>query len=110
MEQQTETLNNTNNQLQEELKEKQALLANSTSTNTESTNISSQPTSQKSNTTTSTNSSQPSEAATDCNIKGSKNGIYHVPGSTYYSRTKNVVRWFCSPEEAENAGYKAPKR
>lgn len=46
----------------------------------------------------------------DCNIKGSNSGIYHVPGSTYYNRTTNVARWFCSSEEAEAAGYRAPKR
>ncbi|MDM5338508.1 hypothetical protein QUF84_14945 [Fictibacillus enclensis] len=45
-----------------------------------------------------------------CGIKGSENGIYHVPGSTYYNRTTHVVQWFCSVEEAEEAGYRAPKR
>lgn len=44
-----------------------------------------------------------------CDIKGSKSGIYHVPGSKYYEQTTNVVRWFCSEEEAEKAGYRAPK-
>ena len=43
-------------------------------------------------------------------IKGSVNGIYHVPGSTYYNRTKNVVQWFKTISEAENAGYRAPQR
>lgn len=43
-------------------------------------------------------------------IKGSSSGIYHVPGSTYYDRTKNPVAWFKTVEEAENAGYRAPKR
>ena len=42
-------------------------------------------------------------------IKGSVNGIYHTPGSTYYSRTKNVVQWFHTVEEAEAAGYRAPE-
>lgn len=46
----------------------------------------------------------------DCDIKGSKSGIYHVPGSTYYNRTKNVVQWFCSTSEAVNAGYRAPEK
>lgn len=50
------------------------------------------------------------QSSEDCDIKGSKNGIYHVPGSTYYSRTTNVVEWFCSPADAETAGYRAPKR
>ncbi|MEK4298197.1 hypothetical protein MKY30_02090 [Oceanobacillus sp. FSL W8-0428] len=45
----------------------------------------------------------------DCNIKGSKSGIYHTPGSTYYDRTTNVVEWFCSESEAQDAGYRAPK-
>lgn len=43
-------------------------------------------------------------------IKGSKNGIYHTPGSTYYSRTTNPVAWFKTIQEAKNAGYRAPKR
>ncbi|UYZ34965.1 N-acetylmuramoyl-L-alanine amidase family protein [Clostridium beijerinckii] len=43
-------------------------------------------------------------------IKGSKNHIYHVPGSTYYSRTKNVEQWFKTVEEAEAAGYRAPEK
>lgn len=43
-------------------------------------------------------------------IKGSSSGIYHVPGSTYYDRTTNPAAWFKSIEEAENAGYRAPKR
>lgn len=43
-------------------------------------------------------------------IKGSRNGIYHVPGSTYYDRTTNPVIMFKSIEEAEQAGYRAPKR
>ncbi|CAM4053154.1 thermonuclease family protein [Lederbergia lenta] len=57
-------------------------------------------------------SDPPVEVATNCEgqIKGSNNGIYHTPGSTYYSRTTNVAQWFCSPEEAEKAGYRAPKR
>ena len=51
-----------------------------------------------------------SESSGECNIKGSVNGIYHTPGSTYYDRTTNVVEWFCTPEEAVDAGYRAPKR
>lgn len=50
------------------------------------------------------------QATGDCEIKGSVNGIYHTPGSTYYSRTTNVEQWFCSEEEAVNAGYRAPER
>jgi len=42
-------------------------------------------------------------------IKGSKSKIYHVPGSQYYERTTNPERTFKSIEEAEDAGYRAPK-
>ncbi|ASS63118.1 MULTISPECIES: sunset domain-containing protein [Bacillus] len=45
-----------------------------------------------------------------CDIKGSRNGIYHTPGSTYYNRTTEPAEMFCSVEEAEAAGYRAPKR
>lgn len=50
-----------------------------------------------------------SEPAAACDIKGNQSGIYHVPGSTYYDRTKAEV-WFCAVEEAEAARYRAPKR
>lgn len=43
-------------------------------------------------------------------IKGSVNHIYHIPGSTYYTRTKNVAQWFKTVEEAEAAGYRAPEK
>ncbi|QXN87953.1 DNA/RNA non-specific endonuclease [Tetragenococcus halophilus] len=42
-------------------------------------------------------------------IKGSKSKIYHVPGSQYYDQTTNPERTFKSIEEAEDAGYRAPK-
>lgn len=42
-------------------------------------------------------------------IKGTKNKIYHVPGSQYYGQTTNPERMFKSIEEAESAGYRAPK-
>ncbi|WP_232830551.1 thermonuclease family protein [Oceanicella sp. SM1341] len=52
----------------------------------------------------------------DCAIKGniSASGrIYHVPGSASYARTRidesAGERWFCSPEEAEAAGWRAPR-
>ena len=62
-----------------------------------------------------------SEAANDnrhCNFKGNigRNGvrIYHVPGGTYYSRTKisesKGERWFCSEAEARAAGWRKSKR
>ncbi len=52
-----------------------------------------------------------------CAIKGniSQNGdrIYHVPGSDSYDRTvideRNGERWFCSEEEAQRAGWRAPR-
>lgn len=63
-----------------------------------------------SSTTKSTDNSTTTEAKQNCDIKGSVNGIYHKPGSTYYSRTKNVVQWFCSTDEAVEAGYRAPEK
>ncbi len=49
-----------------------------------------------------------------CAIKGniSDNGrIYHMPGSRIYARTSinlnNGERWFCSPAQAEAAGWRA---
>ncbi|QDL92054.1 thermonuclease family protein [Paroceanicella profunda] len=51
-----------------------------------------------------------------CPIKGNISAagrIYHVPGSRWYARTsidENAgERWFCSPEEAEAAGWRAPE-
>ena len=52
-----------------------------------------------------------------CNIKGNVNSdgeyIYHCPNSPSYSRTKVNLsegdRWFCSPEEAEAAGFHPAK-
>ena len=62
-----------------------------------------------------------SEVVTDnrtCPIKGNigKGGtrIYHVPGGSYYSRTKisegKGERCFCSEEEARAAGWRRSKR
>lgn len=42
-------------------------------------------------------------------IKGSNNGIYHIPGSRYYNKTTNPAAWFKTISEAESAGYRAPK-
>lgn len=84
---------------------------NSTETKTSNTDTSEKSSSQKNETSsTATAADESTQTTGDCDIKGSVNGIYHVPGSTYYSRTKNVAQWFCSTEEAENAGYRAPKR
>ena len=48
-----------------------------------------------------------------CDIKGNISGsgrIYHVPGGAHYARTTidegEGERWFCSPEEAEAAGWR----
>ena len=42
-------------------------------------------------------------------IKGSNSGIYHTPESSYYDRTTNPKQMFKSVQEAEDAGYRAPK-
>jgi endonuclease YncB( thermonuclease family) len=53
----------------------------------------------------------------ECLIKGnvSDNGrIYHVPGSRDYEQTRidtaKGERWFCTEQEAQAAGWRAPKR
>ena len=53
-----------------------------------------------------------------CAIKGNVNSrgekIYHVPGGQFYDRTdikpKEGDRWFCTEEEARNAGFRASER
>jgi hypothetical protein len=53
----------------------------------------------------------------ECNIKGnvSTQGerIYHVPGQEYYDETRisasHGERWFCSEEEAREAGWRKSK-
>lgn len=56
--------------------------------------------------------SERSAACPSPDIKGNINSrgekIYHVPGSRYYDRTIAEV-WFCTAEEAEAAGFRAPK-
>ena len=42
-------------------------------------------------------------------IKGSKSGVYHLPGSKYYDKTTNPRAWFKTIEEAKKAGYRAAK-
>jgi micrococcal nuclease len=42
------------------------------------------------------------------NINSRGDKIYHVPGSRYYDRTIAEV-WFCTEEEAQAAGFRAPK-
>ncbi|MCG6568612.1 nuclease [Tessaracoccus sp. ZS01] len=54
----------------------------------------------------------------DCLIKGNINRegehIYHQPGQQHYDETKidesYGERWFCTPEDAEAAGWRAAKR
>ena len=52
----------------------------------------------------------------NCLIKGnisSSGKIYHLPSSPWYTRTKintsKGERWFCTKEEAEAAGWRAPR-
>jgi hypothetical protein len=55
-------------------------------------------------------------APTECRIKGNINRdgerIYHVPGWPTYEgtviRTENGERWFCTEQEAVDAGWRAP--
>jgi endonuclease YncB( thermonuclease family) len=52
--------------------------------------------------------------STECVIKGNvnQNGerIYHMPGQAFYDKVRmdlgNGKRWFCTPEEAEAAGWR----
>jgi hypothetical protein len=54
----------------------------------------------------------------ECNIKGNVSSkgkrIYHVSGQYFYSRIKmdkrDGRRWFCTPEEAEAAGWRKALR
>lgn len=63
-------------------------------------------------------SSSTTTAAGECPIKGniSSKGerIYHMPGGGYYDRTKideaKGERWFCTEEEAVEAGWRPSKR
>lgn len=45
----------------------------------------------------------------NCNIKGSKSKIYHMPGGSFYERT-NPAACFNSEEEAQTAGYTKSSR
>lgn len=57
-------------------------------------------------------------ASRGCAIKGNINSkgqrIYHLPGSRSYGDTRINLgrgeRWFCSEEEARDAGWRAPRR
>jgi micrococcal nuclease len=54
----------------------------------------------------------PGAACASPTIKGNINSrgdkIYHIPGSKSYEQTKPEA-WFCTEEEARQAGYRAPK-
>lgn len=95
-----EELENKIDELKGELKSVNSSASASTDSETQSSG----------NSNSNSQSTETTKSKEDCDIKGSVNGIYHTPGSTYYSRTKNVVEWFCSEEEARNAGYRAPER
>ncbi len=57
-------------------------------------------------------------APAGCHIKGNINArgdrIYHLPGSRSWAATRidtgRGERWFCTSEEAEAAGWRAPRR
>ncbi|MBI0575903.1 thermonuclease family protein [Neobacillus cucumis] len=77
-------------------------------------------------TTKSTNSKSPSSGSnyqnnpsddkeTNLNCKGKIKGnanshIYHVPDGAYYDTVKDNIVWFCSEQDAEQAGYRKSKR
>ena len=47
------------------------------------------------------------ERPESCNIKGNRNTkIYHCKNSPNYDTTDDFIMWFCSPAEAEAAGYR----
>jgi endonuclease YncB( thermonuclease family) len=58
-----------------------------------------------------------SKKSGDCLIKGNISSgnkrIYHVPGSASWAKTRidesRGERWFCSEEEAQTAGWRAPR-
>jgi hypothetical protein len=58
-----------------------------------------------------------SNSEQDCLIKGNINEkhqkIYHMPGDMFYEKTEidesKGEQWFCTPEEAKNAGWRASK-
>ncbi|TYR81809.1 thermonuclease family protein [Priestia megaterium] len=57
-------------------------------------------------------SSQSTEINERCEgkIKGNKNSkVYHVPEGAHYNQTMNNIQWFCSEEEAVEAGYRKSK-
>ncbi|WP_326513722.1 DUF4236 domain-containing protein [Clostridium intestinale] len=73
----------------------------------QATQSTSQPQSQQGSSSSSSSSSGQGLIKGNINSKGEK--IYHVPGSTYYDRT-DPERWFNTVEEAQAAGFRAPKK
>lgn len=63
--------------------------------------------------TTASSTTSPNEEYVDSNgkglIKGSKSGIYHLPGGKYYDKTTNPKAWFKTIDEAKKAGYRPAK-
>ncbi len=59
------------------------------------------------NTATSAQESTNPSSSCEGKIKGNKNSmIYHIPGGQHYERTTSNVQWFCSEDDAVNAGYR----
>ena len=52
----------------------------------------------------------PADGACPANapIKVSRTGIYHLPGDSYYTRTK-AISCYATPRDAETAGFRASK-
>ena len=72
----------------------------------------------KSNTNQNKGNRSSSDPSGDCNIKGnissSGDKIYHMPGQQYYEVTRidesKGEKYFCSTQEAEQAGFRASQR
>lgn len=77
-------------------------LSNYTTNTAQSTNANSSPAKPTTKTTIPVDPS-------DCDIKGSKSKIYHMPGGSFYDRT-NPAACFNSEEEAQAAGYTKSSR
>lgn len=47
-------------------------------------------------------------------VNSKKEKIYHVPGGQFYDRTdikpEEGDRWFCTEDEARNAGFRASEK
>lgn len=62
-------------------------------------------------TNTEESSSPPVAACDNPQIKGNRNsGVYHMPGGQSYDQTTANVEYFCSEQEAEDAGYRKARR